>query len=103
MPTRRLCACGAPIPFRAAGRGRQREWCSDRCRDHAAYVRKHPGAVPREPEPSALADNVTAELDDGQWPVDIAGRRALTVARLRQLLIADGWPAVAHRLDDGPC
>ena len=65
-------------------------------------IRKHPGAVPREPEPSELADNVTAELDDGQWPVDIAGRRALTVARLRQLLIADGWPHVAHRLDDGP-
>ena len=103
MPTRRLCACGAPIPFRASGRGRQREWCTDACRDHAAYARKHPGAAPRaEPEPSALAENVAAELDDGQQPADIAGRRSLTVARLRQLLIADGWPDVAHRLDDRP-
>ena len=103
MPTRRLCACGAPLPFRATGKGRQREWCTDACRNHAYYRRKHPGATPAEPEPSEVADNVTAELDDGQWPVDIAGRRALTVARLRQLLIAAGWSDLAHRLDDRPC
>ena len=29
----RYCVCGAPIPTRAEGRGRQKAWCDDCARD----------------------------------------------------------------------
>lgn len=34
----RACRCGAPLPY--SGRGRPREWCSERCRDVARKSRK---------------------------------------------------------------
>lgn len=52
-----------------------------------------------------LAENVEAELDRGDWPKDIAGRRALSVGTLRELLVAGGHTALAKRLaarDDRP-
>jgi len=36
----RYCACGAPLPTRAEGRGRQKAWCDDCARDRRNALRR---------------------------------------------------------------